>query len=197
MRYKDYYRTLGVDRDASEEQIKKAYRKLARKYHPDVSKERDAEDRFKEVSEAYETLRDPEKRRAYDQLGRFRSGQEFRPPPDWERQFGDIFGRRDDRGGLDLGDLFAGFGIGGNRRSRSGARRGRDIEATAHLTLEDVARGTEVRLEIGTGGSTRIVQARVPKGATAGQKLRVPGKGEPGLQGAAAGDLYILSLIHI
>ena len=122
MKYKDYYQTLGVARDASEEAIKRAYRKLARKYHPDVSKERNAEERFKEVSEAYETLRDVEKRRAYDQLGRFRSGQEFRPPPDWERQFGDIFGAPDDPGGFDLGDLFGGFGM-GTRRSRNTHRR--------------------------------------------------------------------------
>jgi curved DNA-binding protein len=189
MRYKDYYQTLGVSRDASEDEIKKAYRKLARKYHPDVSKERDAEERFKEVSEAYETLHDGEKRRAYDQLGRFRSGQEFRPPPDWERQFGDIFGRADEGGGFDLGDLFARFG-GGGRRGRGGQRRGRDIEATAHLRLEDVARGAEVQLEVGAGAGRRTIQARIPKGATDRQKLRVPGKGEPGARGPA-GDLYI------
>src|SRR6516225_4079666 len=89
MKYKDYYATLGVDRGASEEEIKKAYRKLARKYHPDVSKEPNAEERFKEVAEAYETLKNPEKRAAYDQLGSFQPGQDFRPPPDWWKQFSD------------------------------------------------------------------------------------------------------------
>src|SRR5579864_3384936 len=89
MQYKDYYQILGVTRDAEAEEIKRSYRKLARKYHPDVSKERNAEERFKEVAEAYEVLRDAEKRAAYDQLGRdYRSGQQFRPPPDWEQRFG-------------------------------------------------------------------------------------------------------------
>jgi len=189
MKYKDYYQALGLDRSASDDEIKKAYRILARKYHPDVSKEKNAEERFKEVAEAYETLKDPEKRRAYDQLGRFRGGQEFRPPPDWERQFGGSFGTGAAHAGFDFGDLFA--GLGGRRAGhRSAPRRGRDIEATARLTLEEVAQGTEVRLQVGTGPSARMVTARIPKGATHGQKLKVPGKGEPGVN-AASGDLYI------
>jgi len=192
MKYKDYYQTLGVDRDASDDAIKKAYRKLARKYHPDVSKEKDAEDRFKQVAEAYETLRDKDKRRAYDQLGRYRSGQDFRPPPDWERQFGDIFGRDEATGGFDLGDLFA--SLGGRRTAGRSARRGRDIDVTARLCLDDVARGTEVKIDIPgavPGGASRVVNARIPKGATDGRKVRVAGKGMPGLNGAPAGDLYI------
>src|ERR671919_477619 len=109
MKYKDYYAILGIKRDAPADDIKTAYRKLARKYHPDVSKEKDAEERFKEVSEAYETLKDPEKRAAYDQLGSYQPGQDFRPPPGWEQQFsqGD-FSFED----LDLADLFAAFGGG-------------------------------------------------------------------------------------
>src|SRR4051812_26710982 len=105
MKYKDYYAIMGLDRTASAEEIKKAYRKLARKYHPDVSKEGNAEERFKEVQEAYETLKDPEKRAAYDQLGRHPEGQEFRPPPDWGAAFGQGGGFED----IDLGDLFAGL----------------------------------------------------------------------------------------
>lgn len=163
MKYKDYYQILGIERGASEDEIKKAYRRLARKYHPDVSKEKNAEERFKEVAEAYETLKDADKRRAYDQLGRHRSGQEFRPPPDWERQFGDFFGGAGAGGGIDLGDLFAGL-TGRRGGARSGSRRGRDLEATVQLGIEEAARGTEVRLEIGH----RTVTARIPKGATDG-----------------------------
>src|SRR5712692_6535070 len=110
MKYKDYYAILGVDRGASAEDIKKAYRKLARKYHPDVSKEPDAEEKFKEVAEAYETLKDPEKRAAYDSLGAHQAGREFHPPPDWEKQFGDEQFSFDD---VDLADLFAGLARGG------------------------------------------------------------------------------------
>ncbi|MGH8637814.1 MAG: DnaJ C-terminal domain-containing protein [Burkholderiales bacterium] len=195
MKYKDYYQALGVERDASDEDIKKAYRKLARKYHPDVSKEKDAEERFKQVAEAYETLRDKDKRRAYDQLGRYRSGQDFRPPPDWERQFGDIFSRHSDSGdsgGFDLGDLLAGL-AGGRRGSSRSGRRGRDVEVTAQLSLEDAAKGTEIVIALpAAGAANRTVHARIPKGATDGQKLRVAGKGLPGAgPNAAAGDLYI------
>ena len=102
MKYKDYYAALGVERTATPDAIKAAYRKLARRYHPDVSKEKDAEEKFKEVAEAYETLKDPEKRAAYDQLGRHRPGDEFRPPPDWQQSFGDAQFSFDD---LDLADL--------------------------------------------------------------------------------------------
>src|ERR1044071_5493117 len=118
MKYKDYYATLGVERTATSDEIKTAYRKLARKYHSDVSKEQDAEEKFKEVGEAYETLKDPEKRAAYDQLGRHAPGEEFRPPPDWQQSFsfGDGQFSFDD---ADLADLFAGLA----GRGRSGSRR--------------------------------------------------------------------------
>ena len=106
MKYKDYYQVLGVERDAGTDAIKKAYRKLAHKYHPDVSKDPAGEEKFKEIADAYQTLKDPEKRAAYDQLGRYQSGQEFRPPPDWSRQFGDTQFSTDD---IDLADLFAGL----------------------------------------------------------------------------------------
>src|SRR4030095_7023259 len=117
MKYKDYYKILGVDRAASEDDIKKAYRKLARKYHPDVSKEANAKEKFQEVSEAYETLRDKEKRAAYDSLGSgFRPGQDFRPPPDWFERFG--AGRSEDLGGVDLSGLFQSLRAVGPRHRR-------------------------------------------------------------------------------
>jgi curved DNA-binding protein len=201
MKYKDYYEILGVERSASQEDVKKAYRRLARKYHPDVSKESDAEERFKELGEAYETLKDPEKRAAYDQLGRYQSGQEFRPPPDWETRFGQS--GFDD---LDLGDLFAHFGARPGRGFSSGASRadfampGEDYEVTATLGLEEVAQGTELSLqlsmpEVGSDGVRRrvpkTIRARVPKGVTDGERLRIPGKGGAGWNGGPAGDLYL------
>jgi curved DNA-binding protein len=201
MKYKDYYQILGVPRDASQDDVKKAYRKLARKYHPDVSKEKDAEERFKQINEAYQTLSEPEKRAAYDQLGRHRPGEEFRPPPGWERQF--RFEDADLSDFLDLSDLFERFGAGG-RRGRGGQRGfampGQDYEVTAHLTLEDVYHGAEVSLELAApeltpDGAIRrtphTVRVRVPKGAADGQRLRVPGKGGRGLNGGPPGDLYL------
>src|SRR5690606_32177144 len=104
MKYKDYYAALGVDRSATAEEITKAYRRLARKYHPDVSKEADAEERFKEIAEAYATLKDPEKRAAYDELGRVHPGEEFQPPPGWSGRFADAGDAFED---IDLADLFA------------------------------------------------------------------------------------------
>src|SRR5712671_4547057 len=125
---------MGVARDATEAQIKQAYRKLARKYHPDVSKEKDAEAKFKEVAEAYQTLKDPEKRKAYDELGSYQPGQDFRPPPNWSEQFGTQFSAED----IDLADLFAGLSGGGGRyrAQRGGAAMaipGEDYEVTAHI----------------------------------------------------------------
>lgn len=200
MKYKDYYAILGVERGATDEQIKKAYRRLARKYHPDVSKEAGAEDKFKEVAEAYQTLSDTEKRAAYDQLGRYRPGEDFRPSHDWETRFG-ASGVED----FDLGDLFAQFGaFGGGHGARTGGRGfsmpGQDYEATAMLNLEDAARGTEVELNlsepaVASGGrlhhATKTVRVRVPKGAVDGQRLRVAGKGGPGMGHGPAGDLYL------
>jgi len=197
MKYKDYYAILGVERNASQDDIKKAYRRLARKYHPDVSKEANAEERFKEVGEAYETLKDAEKRAAYDQLGRHQTGQEFRPPPDWETRFGG--GGFED---VDLADLFAAFGA--RPRGRSGragfAIPGEDYEVTARIELEDAARGTELNIQLsvpetGPEGVLRrvpkTIRARVPKGVTDGERLRVAGKGGPGANGGPAGDLYL------
>jgi curved DNA-binding protein len=209
MKYKDYYKILGVERSASEGDIKKAYRKLARKYHPDVSKEKDAEERFKEVGEAYEVLKDPEKRAAYDQIGSYQPGQDFRPPPDWGERFGSdargSFGGFEDLGDVDLFDLLAGLGAarGGFGRRTGGQNLqmpGQDVEVTLYASIDDLLRGTEVEIplsftEIGPEGRpqrvTRTTKVRIPKGATDGQRLRVPGKGGPGLGGGPPGDLYI------
>jgi curved DNA-binding protein len=215
MKYKDYYASLGVERTASEADIKKAYRRLARKFHPDVSKEKDAEEKFKEVAEAYQTLSDKEKRAAYDQLGSHRPGEDFRPPPGWETHFtqggaGDGI----DLGGIDLGDLFEALGRGrGGGRGPGGARAhgfagggesfampGQDFEANAQLSLEDAFRGTEVALklavpDVAPDGSLRrtehSVRVRIPRGATDGQRLRVAGKGGAGFNGGPSGDLYL------
>jgi curved DNA-binding protein len=186
MKYKDYYKILGLQRGASEDEVKKAYRKLARKYHPDVSKEANAKERFQEVSEAYETLRDKEKRAAYDSLGSFRPGQDFRPPPDWFDRFG--AGRTEDLRGVDLSELFESMGIFGRagRRSR-GAFPGEDYEVAVRLTLEEAFRGAERNVQL----DGRSFTARIPRGATDGQRLRLRGKGGPGVNGGPAGDLYL------
>lgn len=200
MKFKDYYAILGVPRGASEDDIKKAYRKLARKYHPDVSKESDAEARFKEMGEAYATLKDPEKRAAYDQLGQQRPGEEFRPPPEWSTRFGEGGATFDE---MDLADLFAGLT---GRHGRSGGRgpamamRGQDYEVAVPITLEDAFHGTHLNLDLTTTefdaqGTPkrvpRIVKARIPKGATDGQTLRLQGQGGQGRNGGPAGDVYL------
>lgn len=219
MKYSDYYATLGVARDASDDDIKKAYRRLARQYHPDVSKDPEGERKFKEVAEAYATLRDPQKRAAYDQLGQHRPGEEFRPPPDWEQRYagaaGDAGFSFDD---LDLADLFADLARGraagarhaGATGAGDGARpgagrampplRGEDYEASAQISLEDAFNGAVVELDLAvpeydaTGRMlrrSRPFKARIPKGATEGQRLRLPGKGGRGWNGGPDGDLYL------
>jgi curved DNA-binding protein len=200
MKFKDYYATLGVPRDANADAIKTAYRRLARKYHPDVSKEPDAEAQFKAMAEAYETLKDPDKRAAYDQLGSHPSGEEFRPPPDWGRDFAAAPGGYDD---IDLADLFAGLagrsGRGGERRADR-PRPGSDYEAVVRLSFEQAFHGTEVDLELSAlewdadGGMRRVphrVKTRLPRGVAGGERLRVPGKGGKGAQGGPDGDLYL------
>jgi curved DNA-binding protein len=203
MKYKDYYAILGVKRDAVADDIKSAYRRLARKYHPDVSKEKDAEEKFKEMAEAYETLKDPEKRAAYDQLGSHAAGQEFRPPPDWEQQFAQREGSFED---FDLADLFAAFGGHGGRNGRSrtesatSPRRGHDYEAGVQISFGQAFNGTEIALEMnglewdeqGNGRRVpRTISVRIPRGVSGGEKLRVPGKGGAGFRGGPAGDLYL------
>ncbi len=201
MKYKDYYDILGVGRDAGPDAIKKAYRKLAQKYHPDVTKDPAGEEKFKEIGEAYDTLKDPEKRAAYDQLGTHRPGEDFRPPPGWDSRFGESGFSFED---LDLSDLFA--GLGGARRGGGPIRMpGQDYEVAAHISLEDAYRGTEVELnlavpEFDEQGRVRRVsrtfKVRVPKGATDGQRLRLAGKGGKGLNGGRDGDLYLNIALH-
>jgi curved DNA-binding protein len=172
MQYKDYYEVLGVTRGADADAVKRAYRKLARKYHPDVSKEKNAENKFKELQEAYEVLRDPDKRAAYDQLGRdYRPGQQFRPPPDWSQRFGHAGGQRfSDLNGFS--DFFSTlFG---------GAAGAAPPEADAgHLdvTVEEAFAGTKRRVMLNEGGRPRSVDVQIPPGVSEGQSLRIAGSG--------------------
>ncbi|MET0211336.1 MAG: DnaJ C-terminal domain-containing protein [Burkholderiaceae bacterium] len=211
MKYKDYYAILGVARDASADDIKTAYRRLARKFHPAVSKEKNAEEKFKEMGEAYETLKDPEKRAAYDQLGSHRPGEDFRPPPDWNQHFaqgGGGFAPGQGFEDVDLSDLFGSFGNFGGRAGRGGAggrraaraRGGGGFQAVVRITFDQAFAGTEIDLELAAlewdpdGGMRRVphrVRTRIPRGVTNGEKLRVPGKGGKGANGGPDGDLYL------
>jgi len=176
MQYRDYYEILGLTRSADADEVKKAYRKLARKFHPDVSKEKNAEERFKEVQEAYEVLKDPEKRAAYDQLGRdFRNGQQFRPPPDWSQRFGNSGGQRfSDLNGFSdfFSSLFGGGGLGGGNSGQSDADAGH-----LDVTVEEAFAGTKRRVALNEHGRQRQVDVQIPAGVTEGQPLRIPGIG--------------------
>lgn len=188
MKYKDYYAALGVPPDADVETIRKAYRKLARQHHPDVSGKAGTEERFKEVAEAYATLKDPEKRAAYDRLGRMREGEEFRPPPDWQQA---TAGAEDLFAGVDLADLLASLQARQHRGRASAPAPGRDVEASLQLSLEDAHRGTTVSLDIAHPDGSRTLAVTIPPGTTDGQVLRLRGKGAPGQRGAPAGDIYL------
>ncbi|WP_206606068.1 DnaJ C-terminal domain-containing protein [Steroidobacter cummioxidans] len=197
--YKDYYKIMGVARDAGQDELKRVYRRLARKYHPDVSKEKDAEARFKEVQEAYEVLKDPQKRAAYDQLGsNWRQGQEFRPPPDWGQnfEFSNAFG--DQEGGFSdfFSSLFGGAARGGGRARGAGGRgfamAGDDQVASIEIDLEDSFRGGTQTIELKSGpGATRKLKITIPQGIVEGQRIRLAGQGSPGHGGGPAGDLYL------
>lgn len=200
MRYKDYYEILGVPRAASAEEIKRAYRRLARKYHPDVSKEADAAEKFKDIAEAYQTLKDTEKRAAFDQLGQPRSGEQFRPPPDWQERYRDAPSAFED---MDLADLFAGLQGGRFRAGQASTNipvDGQDYEVSVPISLADAYHGTQVNLDLSLPEydaqgvphrAPHTFKARIPKGASDGQRLRVPGKGGKGLNGGNDGDLYL------
>ncbi|HEY0845825.1 MAG TPA: DnaJ C-terminal domain-containing protein [Noviherbaspirillum sp.] len=204
MEFKDYYQILGVARDATADDIKKAFRKLARKYHPDVSKEPDAEARMKEVNEAFAVLSDPEKRAAYDALGQqYRAGQEFRPPPDWDAGF-EFSGSGFPGGSTDFSDFFSElFGARMGRGARGGGHfrtRGEDHHAKAMLDLEDAYHGASRVLTLRVprvDASGHVVLAehslsvQIPKGVREGQMIRLSGQGSPGIGGGPAGDLYL------
>ena len=216
MEYRDYYQTLNVPRSASADEIKKAYRRLARKYHPDVSKEKDAEAKFKEVQEAYEVLKDPEKRAAYDQLGsNWKAGQEFRPPPDFgggfefrgaprggggdfDSSFSDFFSSLFGGGGVAGGPFEGAFGGAGGRRRAP--RKGRDHHARIDIDLEEAFRGGSrmfelQRPELTDDGTLQVrkhtVKVNIPAGIGDGQQLRLAGQGEPSTTGGPAGDLFL------
>ncbi|MDD1611692.1 MAG: DnaJ domain-containing protein, partial [Methylococcaceae bacterium] len=206
MEYKDYYKIMGVERKATPEEIKRAYRKLARKYHPDVSKESNAEAKFKEVGEAYEVLKDPKKREAYDRIGQnFRDGQPFTPPPDWQREFD--FGKGFSGGrATGFSDFFEALFGGGFGAKRDGAfyqefrRQGDDQHARILIDLEDAYKGG-VRMialnvpEIDAQGrivsNRKTLNIKIPRGIQSGQRIRLAGQGMPGMQGGGSGDLYL------
>jgi len=197
MKYKDYYEILGLPRSATTAEIKQAYRKLAHQFHPDVSKDAEGEAKFKDISEAYRTLKDSDKRAEYDQLGQHRSGESFTPPPDWGRQAG----AGADFGDIDLEDFFASFSGARRRGRQSTAVPGQDFEVRTTITLEQIHAGAEIEIgvslpEYDSAGSMRRVprtfRVKVPKNAQDGQRLRLPGKGGPGLNGGPAGDLYVV-----
>ena len=214
MQFKDYYAVLDVPRSASQDEIKRAYRKLARKYHPDVSKAADADARFKEIGEANEVLKDPEKRAAYDQAGqqweRQRQGgaQDFQPPPDWDAGF-EFSGRgADSHQGFDPGEhsdffetLFGRAARGGGTSRAAGMHlRGQDHHAKVLIDLEDAYRGAHRSLSLRMPAldaegrvvmRERVLDVNIPKGMRAGQHLRLAGQGGPGLGDGPAGDLFL------
>lgn len=204
MEYKDYYKIMGVGRDADQDEIKRAYRKLARKFHPDVSKEPDAEARFKEVGEAYEVLKDPEKRAAYDQLGaNWKAGQDFHPPPDWDAGFefsGGGYTGGDASAFSDFFESLFGREFDAGRGGGQFHAKGRDHHARVLIDLEDAYHGATRSLtlqapELDGQGHVRMrertLNVRIPKGIRQGQRIRLSGQGSPGLGKGSAGDLYL------
>lgn len=213
MQYKDYYKIMGLERTASQDDIKRAYRKLARKYHPDVSKEPKAEEKFKEVGEAYEVLKDAEKRKAYDELGsNWQQGQDFRAPPGW--QYANAHGHAGDAGGGGFDNvsdffesLFGGGGGGGFRqggfqqgRARNRAMRGEDFHAKIQVPLEDAVNGAVRQIQLPMTEydeqgrphtTTKTLKVKIPAGVKPGQQIRLSGQGSPGMGGGPQGDLYL------
>lgn len=210
MDYKDYYEILGIARDATQDEVKQAYRRLARKYHPDVSKEADAEERFKEVGEAYEVLKDPEKRAAYDQLGaNWQAGQDFRPPPDWDAGFEFGGGGFTDADSRAFSEFFESlFGRGFNQHEQAAGRAhaqrydgtGQDHHAKVMIDIEDSYLGASREISLRTpeiDKSGRVISkerklaVKIPRGVKQGQKIRLSGQGGHGLGSGPSGDLYL------
>ncbi len=207
MDYKDYYEILGLERTATQDEIKRAYRKLARKYHPDVNKDADAEAKFKEAGEAYEVLKDTEKRAAYDQLGaNWQSGQNFRPPPGWDEGFefsGSGFEQADPGAFSDFFETLFGQaraqGAGGRARQEFHAQ-GQDHHARIMIDLKDAYEGATRTIslrapEVDETGHVvvrdRSIRVKIPKGISEGQHIRLAGQGTPGVGQGRAGDLYL------
>lgn len=210
MDYQDYYKVMGVERDATQDQIKRAYKKLARKFHPDVSKDPEAEIRFKEVGEAYLVLKDPEKRAAYDQLGKnWQSGQDFNPPPGWDAGFEYSGAGNADGGSADFSDFFetlfgqnfrsAQTGHAHTGRGHTGVR-GEDHHAKVLIDLEDAYRGVTRSItlnvsEVDRSGhlitKQRTLNVKIPKGVKQGQSIRLSGQGSPSMGDAKSGDLFL------
>ena len=211
VQFRDYYETLGVSKTASEDEIRSAFRKLARKYHPDVAKDKKtAEEKFKQINEAYEVLSDPEKRRKYDQLGEhWNQPGGFQPPPQWggEQPGGFRWGAGQDGGvefefgGTGFSDFFEAFFGGGRGRSAFGgfgqrdvmAERGHDVEADIMVTLEEALHGSTRQVSLRRGGSkkTETYQVKIPRGVREGQRIRLAGQGEAGERGGKSGDLFL------
>jgi curved DNA-binding protein len=189
MIYKDYYAALGLQRTAGPDEIKKAYRKLARSHHPDMSKATGAEERFKEVAEAYATLKDPAKRAAYDELGHPPNGNAFQPSAAWQNDFGANGQAFDD---IDLAELLSTLS---RRQAASGTQfhpmKGRDYETATSISLEDARRGSTIHLSFSDRAGERTFEVKIPSGVCDKQKLRLRGKGEKGLNGGVDGDVYL------
>ncbi|OUS15947.1 cytochrome C biogenesis protein [Gammaproteobacteria bacterium 50_400_T64] len=204
MEFKDYYDTLGLARDVTQDEIKRAYRKLARKYHPDVSKEDDAEQKFKALGEAYEVLKDPEKRAAYDQLGaNWQGGQDFNAPPDWDTGFEFSGGGFTQGGGEAYSDFFEslfGQSFRDAGRQHPHSQQGGDRHARVVIDLEDSLNGATRKItfhvpEVDPQGHVktreRVLNIKIPKGIAPGQSIRLAGQGDPGAGDGKAGNLYL------